>query len=44
MNDRELIKIIAEIWVANGGDSDGFLYSFLRIKNKIEEIERESEA
>ena len=36
MNDQELIKLIAEIWVCNGGDSDGFGWCYDKILKEIE--------
>lgn len=43
MTDKELIQKIAEIWIASGGDSDGFLYCQYRIKDAIAELEQSKE-
>lgn len=41
MNDNELIQAVANLWVSNGGDSEGFAW----LQHKIrEEIERREEA
>jgi len=38
-NDEELINKVSEIWVENGGDSDGLLYCLQKILNKIRDLE-----
>lgn len=40
MHDRELIEMIADMWVKCGGDADGFLYTQKKIHEKIKELER----
>jgi hypothetical protein len=39
MNDNELIQAIANLWVSNGGDSEGFTWLQHRIRKEIERIE-----
>ena len=39
MNDKELIDLIANTWINNGGDSNGFDWSWGRIAERIEELE-----
>lgn len=40
MNDTELIDLIANTWISNGGDAEGFGWSELRIRHRIEELEQ----
>lgn len=39
MTDKQLVAEIARVWVENGGDSDGFIFSISRIKEAIKELE-----
>lgn len=39
MSDEDLINKISEIWVENGGDSNGLLYCLQKILNKIKDLE-----
>lgn len=41
LSDRELISLMAQTWVANGGDRTGFCYCEKKILDKIEELEKE---
>jgi hypothetical protein len=41
MSDDELIQAVADLWVENGGDAEGFEWVQRRIR---EEIERREEA
>ena len=44
MSDKELIKLIAKTWIDNGGDVDGFCYSYHTLISAIkEEIESKTE-
>jgi hypothetical protein len=43
MNDKELIELIAQIWVSHGGDAIGFELCRNAIEKKIKEL-REEEA
>ena len=43
MNDKDLIELVAKAWLENGGDSEGFVYNFYHIKNRIEELEEQNE-
>ena len=38
MTDTELIKLIAKIWVENGGDVEGIDYCYRRIKDEINKL------
>ena len=38
MNDKELIKKVAELWVENGGDVDGIDYCLQSIKDAVREL------
>jgi hypothetical protein len=40
---QAIINTIAEIWVANGGDSDGIVWCWRDIKEAVEEIEKDSQ-
>lgn len=42
MSDKELIELVASIWVANGGDRLGFIYCYDKIANAI--LEKTEEA
>ena len=35
MSDEQLIEAVAKLWVDNGGDVDGLLWCFSRIKAAI---------
>ncbi len=35
MTDDEVLDKIAQVWVDNGGDEVGFLYTFYDIANRI---------
>jgi len=35
MSDLEIIDLVAQTWVENGGDSDGFKWCMDSIKNRI---------
>ena len=39
MNDEELIDEIARLWIALGGDAEGFEWLEEKIKRRIEELE-----
>ena len=39
MSDNELISKVAEMWISNGGDSDGFSWCYIRILEKIKNME-----
>lgn len=41
MSDRELIRLMALTWLANGGDLEGYIWSMTKVKDTIEEIEKE---
>ena len=36
MNDEQLIEAMAELWVSNGGDADGIVWCWHRIKEAVE--------
>lgn len=38
MNDKVLIEIIAQIWVNNGGDSDGIEWCKDKLKERIRQL------
>ena len=40
MTDDELIKQVASIWVANGGDAEGLDYSYKKLRYCIEEMSK----
>jgi len=42
MNDRELIELVATIWVKNGGDREGFEWLQTKIAQKISEFQMEN--
>ena len=42
MSDLEIIDLVAQTWVENGGDSDGFKWCMDSIKNRIIEIEEDN--
>jgi hypothetical protein len=44
MSDKELIELIAQIWVSHGGDAIGFEYCRSTIEKRIEKILKEKEA
>jgi len=37
--DQKLVKLIAQMWVASGGDADGFEWSQRKIQEHIEVLE-----
>ena len=39
MNDKELINLVALIWIQNGGDALGFQYCYYAILEKIKKID-----
>lgn len=39
MRDEELIEKVARVWIESGGDSIGFEFTHLKIRNKIRELE-----
>jgi len=39
MNDKELVNVVANIWISNGGDSEGFEWCYKDIKDRIMELE-----
>jgi protein gp37 len=39
VSDDELIQAVADLWVENGGDSEGFTWLQHRIRKEIERIE-----
>ena len=39
MDDDKLISIIAQLWLSNGGDSEGFKFCVYRIQAEIEYLE-----
>lgn len=41
MSDKELIDLIAETWLENGGDSEGFTWVVDKIKEAIQEKEED---
>jgi len=41
MNDENLIRAMAELWVENGGDSEGIFWSWSKIQKAVEEITNE---
>jgi hypothetical protein len=41
MNDKQLIEAVAELWLENGGDSDGFLWCINNIHIEIYKKEKE---
>ena len=43
MRDEELVDTVAKLWVSNGGDSDGFLFLFGKIIDRIKEMEGTNE-
>ncbi len=38
MNDKELVELIAQIWISHGGDADGFTWCKRAIEKKIKEL------
>lgn len=43
MNDKELIEIVAQIWVKNGGDAEGIEYCKEKLKERINQLIKEKE-
>ena len=43
MSDNELIELVAQTWVANGGDAEGIAFCWKKIKDCIEELRASSE-
>jgi len=43
VDDERLVDEIARLWVALGGDSEGFEWLKEKIKQRIKELEREVE-
>jgi len=41
MDDEKLVDEIARLWVSAGGDAEGFEWLQHKIKQRIEELERE---
>lgn len=41
MNDDKLADAVAELWIENGGDRDGFFWCVNKIAIAIEEKEKE---
>ena len=39
MSDEELINLIADVWIANGGDAEGMLWTWRLIYERIKEKE-----
>ena len=39
MNDNELIELISDIWVKNGGDAEGLDFVYQNLKQRIREKE-----
>jgi hypothetical protein len=42
-SDKTLIELISTIWVASGGDAEGFGWLQTKIKDKIKEKEKEKD-
>jgi len=38
-SDKKTIEETAKVWVENGGDSEGFLYNWNKLYEKIKELE-----
>lgn len=38
MTDKELINMIAVLWIESGGDADGFIYCYNKILERIKEL------
>ena len=36
MNDKELIDLMANTWISNGGDAEGFSWLWRKIQETIE--------
>lgn len=43
MTDAELTKAVADLWVKNGGDADGFDWLRRRIREEIELREKKTD-
>ena len=43
MDDKELIDMVARLWVDYGGDAEGMAYCWQDIRNRIMEIEEEKD-
>ena len=41
MTDKELIDLVARIWIENGGDALGFIYCYDKILTAIQEKQKE---
>jgi len=41
MNDDELIEIISDIWIKNGGDAIGLDFMYIKLRQRIQEKEDE---
>ena len=35
MEEKELIKLIANIWIANGGDAEGIEWCWAKIRDEV---------
>ncbi len=44
MSDEKLIELIAQTWVGNGGDREGFCFSIEKIKDEIKKQEVDKHA
>jgi hypothetical protein len=38
MSDDELIDVVAQAWIAGGGDAEGMAYCWEKIKERITEL------
>lgn len=43
MSDNELIRQVAELWVASGGDAEGLDWSYQKLKKAIQEVYEEAQ-
>lgn len=43
LSDQDLIDKVARLWIENGGDAEGIVWCWSKIKDRIEELEIEDE-
>jgi len=39
MTDEKLIDLVAQVWFENGGDSEGIVWCWEKIKERVKELE-----
>jgi hypothetical protein len=44
MTDEQLIQAVAELWVENGGDAEGIVWNWSKIRDAVAAIKQEGGA